>query len=240
MGALLSWSDKTGIARSLFFDVCTEEQTESESSATEQPVEEGADISDHVRRSPKRVSLEVFVSQTPIYSLNDSGGRQGGVRLEVPKYSPPLAPTPGALFGAIGGAVRGLLGGGAPDYEAQVLQWDQEHDFVAETLDVLEKLRDDYRLVSVVTTSRVFENMHLEIVQTIGNAGTGTGRTLRLSFKELRKVQVRLVNAPVPTETRGHVMKNKGMQGAKLVTGQEAELLRSAAKGFLDRARGRR
>lgn len=237
MAAFLSWSTKSGASKSLFFDVCTEEHQELSSAATENPVEEGADVADHVRKELNRVTLEVFVSQTPIFDMNDKGGKVDSVPIKPPKFTPPLQPTPGSVFGAAGDAVRNLLGGAPPEYSAQVLQWSSSFDAVADTLTVLEKVRDDVELVSVVTPSRVRENMYLERIEVIGNAGTGTGRTLRLSFRELRKVQVRIVNAPIPTETRGQLMKPKGTQGAKEVSPDAAKRLRSALDWTISRFR---
>lgn len=235
MGAYLTWTTKDGQSKSLFFDVTTEESQDLTSTPTEYPVEDGANVADHVKDELDKVTLEVFVSQTPIYDMNNRGGRVEPVKITPPKFKAPLAPTPGAVYAAVGGllkdAIGALLGKSAPQYAAQVLKFPSTFDAVADTLTVLEKIRDEKQLVTVVLPSKDFENMCLVHVGVRGNAGTGTGRSFTLEFHEMRKVKVSIVNAPVPTQPRANVQKPKGNQGPKDVN---AIATKSVAKSAFD------
>lgn len=226
MAVFLSWSPKVGPPKTLFFDVCKEEDAEFSSVVTDHPVESGANVADHVRRQLMRVSLDVFVSNSPIYDWNFRGGQLRSLNLaEGAKqsatgslyYKAPLEPTPGAVFGAVGKAVKGaigsLMGGDKGEPKANVFQWNSEFDAVADTIEVLERLRKDVQLVSIVTPHREHESMFLETFRVNRNAGTGDGASFRLSFREIRMVEAKILNAPIPTEIRGHTAKSKGNKG---------------------------
>ncbi len=234
-GAFLWWTTKAGQDKTLYFDVCTEESQELVSTATEHPVEEDANVADHVKKELDHVTLEVFVSNEPIYDINSRGGKVAKIPIKVAHYRAPLAPTPGAIFSAGGNALKdgiGALLGKKEEYAMQVLQWDTAFDAVSDTLEELEKLRDEVQLVNVVIPSKVYSNMHLAHIAVKGDAGTGTGRTFQLDFVELRKVKVRIVNAPKPTEVRGEVKKSKGAQGSG--KGAVAGPKKSVAKASVD------
>lgn len=232
MGAFLTWTPGAGPQQSLFFDVVTEETQTLTSTATEHPVEDGANIADHVKRELDQVTLEVFVSNQPIYDLNKRGGKVARIDLKVPTFKAPFAPTPGAVFSAVGDAIGGLLAGNVATPSPNVLQWDSEFDAVGETQALLEKLRKEVQLVDVVTSVRLYENMFLEKIEVSRNAGTGDGAKISLSFKEIRKVAVSIVNAPIPTEARGATPKPKGSQSPKDAKAQGPK--KSIAKALLD------
>jgi hypothetical protein len=54
------------IGDDVLIDVCTEETHELANTVTDHPVEDGANISDHVRPQPDRLTLNCFVSNTPL------------------------------------------------------------------------------------------------------------------------------------------------------------------------------
>lgn len=233
MGAFILWKPKAGPSKSLFFDACTSEGQSFTSTATEHPVETGANVSDHVRKELDRVTIEVFVSNAPIYDWNDRGGKLSKVKLKVEKYKAPFAPTPGAVFAAVGGAVKGamaaLLGGGDEEYAAQVLKWDASFDAVADTLQALEKIKNEVQLVDVVLPSRLHENMMLESIEVERNPGHGDAASFKLGFKQIRQVEAKLVNAPKSTQKRGEIAKKKGAKGATEVkpAGRGKSILKS-------------
>jgi hypothetical protein len=216
MSAFLGWTTKTGQSKTMFFDVVTEEDQTLVSTATENPVEEGANVSDHIRKELDRVALDCFVSNQPVHDVNSRGGRVEKLPIKLQKYKPPLQATPGSAFGAAGAAIKDAVGsllGGNQEYAAQVLQFPSSFDAVADTLQILEKLQDDRQLVEVVLPSKVYDNMFLEHLNVHRNAGSGGGASFRLEFKKIRKVEVRIVTAPVPTEVRGLVKKVRGAKG---------------------------
>lgn len=54
----------------LYFEVVTSENTDETAEPTDHPVEQGADVTDHVRHSNPTMSLEVVVSNTPVRDVN--------------------------------------------------------------------------------------------------------------------------------------------------------------------------
>jgi len=75
LSAYLSWTDTSQLAAAglpnfaeMHFDAVLSEEHEHASEVTEHTVEQGAAVVDHVRPLARRVTLEVFVSNTPIGS----------------------------------------------------------------------------------------------------------------------------------------------------------------------------
>jgi hypothetical protein len=228
--AFISWTTKTGASQSLYFDIVTDESQDQGSVVTENPVEEGAAIADHVRDQLNVCTLDVFVSSTPVFDVNNRGARLVSVPIPLRKYQPPLAPTPGAVFGAAGSALKGLLSGNT-EYKAQVLSWDFEFDAVADMLRTLEALKSDRQLVDVVLPSRTYESMLLEKFKVSRNAKSGSGATFHLEFKELRTAEVRLVT-PIPSEVRAKPAVKKGVQGPVPASAPDAKRKSVLKAGF--------
>ena len=235
MGAYITWKPKAGPTKDLYFDAVVEEAAEIVSTPTEYPVEEGANVSDHVKDELKRVSLEVFVSNQPVYDWNRRGGTVKKLPIKVKQYKAPLAPTPGAVFSAVGSAVRDAVGsllGKNEETAAQVLQFNEDFDAVAGVLATLEELQASRQLVLIITKAREYEGMFLEKIGPRRNAASGDGATFQLEFRQLRIVESKLVAAPTPTEVRGQIKKSKGAQSPK--NAKAAVEKKSIAKGLID------
>lgn len=202
--AFLSWVNSAGKAETLYFDVVRDIVQEFVSTPTEYAVEEGINVTDHVKREPRKVSLEVYVSNAPIIDLNNRGSGVRPLKLEAKSYVAPFDLTPGALYRAGGNAARSVLGGlgGDQTITSNVLQWDQEFDAVADTLRTLERLRDTGQLVNVFTSTRLHASMLLTHFSQSKNAQTGTGADFKLDFQEIRKVTLKLVPTPAENEPR--------------------------------------
>lgn len=226
MGSYLYWTDKKGSTQILWFDVVTEEAHHLQTEATEHPVEEGADVTDHVRPKVDRVTLSTFVSNTPIIEkteiaayikqtgklLGVQSGAVEGVELDVKLYEPPLTPTPGSVLNALSSAVANLLGG-KKQFKAQVLKFAKEFDNVQEVYDALQSIRKNGILVNVVTSTRTYRDMCLEDISMNRTAETGTGATFHVECKEIRIVSTLKVKAPKPAEAAGFPRKNLGAKG---------------------------
>lgn len=228
--AYLVWKPKAGPRKRLYFDVVTTEQQENILAVTEHAVEKGGNIADHVRKQLDRLSLDVFVSNTPIDDVNGFGGAVSSVPLKVEKYTPPLEPTPGSLNAAVGGAISGLasaLMGKNEQIKATVLQFSKPFDAVAFTNETLRRLQDTSQLVEVWTTSHDFDNLIVESFTQKKDAGTGTGATFAIQFRRLNIVHSKLVTAPAPTEARGMPIKKKGEQPASSVSASQEKILKS-------------
>lgn len=226
MGAYLYWQDKLGVPKILYFDLVTQEQHHLKTEATSFPVEEGVDITDHVRPEVDRVSLQTFVSNTPIIEVIETSGKVKhtgkllGVQvatlqsrtLDVKAYEPPLAPTPGSVLNALTSAIGNLLTG-RKEYKASVLAFTKEFDNIQEVYDTLRKIRTDSQRVSVVTSTRTYANMILEDINMTRSADTGTGATFSVDCKEIRIVSALKVLAPRAAASSGFPRKNNGAKG---------------------------
>ncbi len=84
MGAFLVWTTPNGESKSLLFDVVTEEGQTLSASSTDHPVEDGPDITDHIQKEVDRVSLTVFVTNTPIVDIHGRGGVVAPLKLDPP------------------------------------------------------------------------------------------------------------------------------------------------------------
>lgn len=98
MGAFISWGDRDPF-KSISFDIVTSETPVLSNTITEHPVEEGANVADHIRPNLDTLSMEVFVSNTPLtggvlvdtngvgqYGLGDRGF-VNGIVTDVPTFA---------------------------------------------------------------------------------------------------------------------------------------------------------
>jgi hypothetical protein len=129
-GAYLSWTDASGATQTLIFDLVEKEDWNGPSDITQSPVENGANITDHIRPGLRTVTLQIFLTNSPIESNQwtdmDFGAGDTVVlparqllvqpwdgKIQAPRWennilAKALAMTAG---GAIGSAVGGALGG---------------------------------------------------------------------------------------------------------------------------------
>lgn len=237
MGAYFQWQNKSGLVQYLRFDVVKNELHEISTLITEHPVEEGANITDHARANLDAIKLDVFVTNAPIddedHYSEPHTKKRGAIQsmdLLVFPYEPPLAPTPGAVFGAIGGAINSLLNG-KPQYSATVLQFSTPFNAVSDTYHVLRALRDTAQLITVITPMWDYDNMLIESVDLPRDEKTGDAGRFSISLRQIRLVQTQQVAQPVPTQVRATPKKEKGQKGPR-----EEPKKKSAALALLNGA----
>lgn len=245
VGAFLSWDPD----QFLTFDAILDEQHTFAAKVTDHPVESGADVTDNVRTELARISLVVFVSNQPLDPRSIGGNvikaKQGKVdlvypvvgdlakaqKIDAPDYKRPLAPTPGAVFGAvtdaIGSAIDSLLHD-APNRTASLVtrdaitvrqasavvdQYAEAFDAPSETLAKLVTLQEAATMVSVNTPKWVHDSMIVEHAEMRRDKDVGDGAEIRIQFRQLRLVDTKVTIAPKPTEVRAKPKTNKGAQG---------------------------
>lgn len=236
--AHLSWED-----RSLYFDVVVTETQEERSQITDHPVETGATVTDHVRAMPDRVVLEVFVSNAPISPnglANADGAILGGaatmarqsVDLNVGtfgqglSYSPPFAPTPGAVFQAAGNALNqvakaiGLTKG--PVTRATPYVFPADFNFVRETWSILHDLKKKATVLDVFTSTATYGSMVIEELSAVKDFDAGTGGRMTIGLRSLSFVDTALTVAPVSAIPRGQPPKAKGVQAPETPVEQKS------------------
>lgn len=208
------------------FDVVKEHRHDGELVLTEHPVEDGVDVADHARVQLKHFSCEALISNAPI---TGRPGAQQSIEIDPPKYEAPLAPTPGAVFGAVGGLISSLFGKPAPQ-KASVFVVTKEENYVSTGLEYLQRIQDYAVVIKLVTPENEYENMVLTNFSVVRNAEGGTGALVQLEFKQIRIVESKKVNAPVPTEVRGADAKKKGVKGPVPISAEKKDSLAKVIK----------
>ncbi len=239
MATTITSQDANGATETIRFDAVESERHEFGTDITEHPVETGEDVADHALPQLDRIGLEVFVSNQPTFSAADPSGKRETIEITFPRYEPPLAPTPGALFGAIGDGIRDLLSGGR-EVNVTLLTFDPKLNRPREFYETLKEWRDETRLVRVLTSVREYENMLIESVTPIKDRSTGAGMRFSIELKQIRIVQTAAVSATSPADTRGSNIVDLGSKATSaVVPGSSTEGgLKSLAASALDDIQG--
>src|ERR1019366_3122042 len=219
-------TDPASALGSLLFDAIYSEEHNQSSMVTDHPVEQGTNITDNVRPLPAKVTLEVFVSNTPVNSPH-------AVRTSLPLAPLPQPGQGGFLVGGtsavIGAAAQGILSaigfGKVVNTTALTDQFYGETDFAKQAYDTLLQLQAQAVLLTVYTPKEEYTNMLLESVKMHRNPGVGTGANFTLEFREIVIVSSSIVAAPLPTIPRGNGTAATGtQQEVKPSAGQKVSL----------------
>lgn len=236
MPVYLTTTSAAAVSEIVHFDLDMGHAVDSTSEPSEHPVELGANIVDHVRQSPKEITLRVYVTNTPIVRDGILGrGEVATVEMEFPKYEPPVEPTPGSLFRLAGGALSAIgdaIFGGPPPAALQVLIFNPVFDRVAELEAQLERLQNLGAPLNVITPTKFHENMVITHVSAPREEYGGA--EFEITLRQIRLVTNAIVSAPQPLEPRGAPAVAKGSQSAKPLAGKDATSAKSWAAGILD------
>jgi hypothetical protein len=126
--AQFSWTDSAGNANLFTFDCVVDETWNEPATVTEHPVENGANVADHVRVELRKVTLKVWATNEPIDANNWDEATVGPVSIDVagPSWTPgpgtiivpewdnniTLKSIAGSLVGIAGAVVGNAVGGG--------------------------------------------------------------------------------------------------------------------------------
>lgn len=151
------------------FDAVVDENHTFTNQITDFPVETGANISDHNRPEPEKVSFHAFFSDTPLSTQSATQDvTQDGFTFQT------TAAFAAGAIGAVDGWARA--------------QWDK-----------LKKLRDDGTLVTVVSTLGNYDSMVIESITVPRNAKTYDGLECTIGFKKIRVVTNELTRVVTTT-----------------------------------------
>src|ERR1700722_5899376 len=228
---MLQW-DTTNF---LTFDVCTTRTHEGSSDVTEHPVETGANIADHIRPNLDKITLEVFVSNSPLYGT----GTNLPQTLFAPQFHPSTSLTYLQLAEDAATAVEGgpltavalLATGALPSGPPEVLnvstwQFTSLFDAVKDTLDQLRLFKKNSTLLTVITPEHTYSNMALESYSVSKTQDSGTGGNITMSLKEVLIVATTTTtNVPQAAVIRATPKVNKGAKAPVDVTTQDSSLL---------------
>lgn len=180
-------SDGTVVA--IEFDVSEREGYEAPAEITEHAVEQGAAVTDNVRPGNDTLTLEAFVSNTPIV-------------------------VPGTqMDGASAVTTRsGVVRVGNTNVPVTALQWSQQFDRVRGVDTLLRAWRDAGQLLTVTTSLRTLENYVIERYRLDRDAENGDGLPVVLDLKRVRLVTTQRVPVTAPRHRRGQHQQQRGAQ----------------------------
>jgi hypothetical protein len=236
--AYITWGDPLTAPQSslgqLHFDAVLTEDHERTTEVTEHPVEQGTAIVDHVRPLAHRVRLTVFVSNTPVYS------KEGIQTFDIVDVSAARDLnkdlTPDQFAGGLSGLLdRGLQAVGLQDkfptqLSVNVLEFDQDFDFVKDAFDIMTELRDTATLLQVATPRQLYVNMILKTINMHRDPGTGTSANFELEFQQIRVVDSNIVDAPLPSVPRATPGTDTGKKDTKKADGAKKSVLLEQAE----------
>jgi hypothetical protein len=192
----ITW-EEGGVLQRMIFDAVVRQNHLSAATPTEQPVEEGADISDHVKPELDSLTMEVVVSNEPIFDVGTQmdGAKGGTQQIEIP--NPIDIPGPVSI---------------PSNTTVSVFAFDQEFDRVRTVHGLLLDLLKAGTRLAITTSLHPYEDMVLTQVGAVKQARTGTALMATVSAREIRVVSSETVDVPEPAETRGQSGVNKGQQ----------------------------
>ena len=199
--ASITWTGSDGAEKSLEFDATISDSHSSNAEITEHPIEDGANVSDHIRPGLDRVSLRIVISDNPIATPGDHATGATGTMGTVD------------LVGA----------DGVKSGEARVLTFD---GFLFRAKWVYEELLTLMSMgapVGVITSLRDYESMAIESVNPLRDVESGNALFATVEFKQVRVVTSQVVAAPEPREERGRPGSERGRQNGGEEDGDDAE-----------------
>jgi hypothetical protein len=235
--------------KSVNFDVVTSETHESAMAITQHPVEEGADIVDNARAEPKKLHIEGYVSNKPLFSnmfgnlLNTDDFKllaYQQTQLEIPKKQggAPIF-TPGGLTSAVTGAIGSLINGPPPS-KATVLR-SAGGDFPNRARLVYERLetaRQNAELITAVTVFGSIPNLLIAKNTVPRTTEDGNGAKYQVELQQVRIVKSKTVTAPSPAESRAKKETAEGSKNTKNENEKGKKVLKSALASTMDAGEG--
>jgi hypothetical protein len=176
---------QTDIERLVELEVATAETHTSSAEVSQHPVERGADISDHVRPGQDRLTIEAFVSNTPIRTpATNAGGATGEVRqLDLGQVTR-LDIAQGARF-----PQTAESGERSEQLQASVLQFDQPFDRVRDVYEEIRSIIATKRVVKLETSLRDYEDMILTNLSVPRTVEDGDGISFTFDATHISVVQ---------------------------------------------------
>lgn len=247
---ILYWIDKvSSIVKTVNFDVVSNETHDAAMAITQHPVEDGGDVTDNARPEPRKLSVEGYVSNKPLFSnlfanpLNAAEqikllGFQA-TQLDLPKKQggAPIF-TPGGLTSAVTSAIGSLING-AEASKAFVLR--SGGDFPNRALKVyelLEEAREKRALISAITKFGTIDNMLIAKNTIPRTTEDGNGASFQVELQQIKIVKSETVTAPVPAEARGAVAESKGSKNTSKAGDKGKAQLKSALASTMDAGEG--
>jgi hypothetical protein len=212
-GATLTWKDpRTGEKQFFRFDGITSESYESAMAITSHAVEVGSNVTDHGRLEHKVVTLEGFVSNTPI------PGNPGHEDLYTQKSVPLKIPSTGASARGVGQFVQNAIGEALHPLPTSYTAFTPNGEIpnrIRLALETLLLAQSQRVLVLVAARDWDLDNCLISRISAPRTPEDGSVTAFTVELTQVRIVHSREVNTPLPTELRGEPNQNFGTRTVK-------------------------
>ena len=159
-------------------DATTGEEYLYKSQATKHPVPEGAPVTDHIIDKGRSIKIQGVVTDHPITLIDTAIGNAGGI----------IGGLTGTAAGAFTGAIAASL---ALEYQASGSDKPSVN-----ALEILEAMRDNKLLLTIVSGLRTFSNMAMVSLVAPRSARSANELRFEAQFEELRIVTGETVDIP--------------------------------------------
>jgi hypothetical protein len=196
----------------LILDAADQISHQNRATPTENPIEDGSMVADHVDRAPKSVTFQGVVSEAPIQIEQAVVGNVAG-----------------AVGGIIGKAAGTLAGVGSSLGVAALggLLLNRQGNRVQDAFNALLEIQDKAIPVTLITGLRAYNNMILTEFTPIETADTGRSLSFTATFSEIKIVSSKQIRLPKKVLAAAVAPSAASVinQGTKVATEAPASLL---------------
>lgn len=216
----------------VILDAATEEIHRISSVATENEVERGVDVTDHVRPERRELQITGIISDTPIVSNEEISVISETVDINLPPrlvydqlarfrgVNTPQIVDRVNLFSAAAPQsqrnweIEKVGSRNAPQIRATLLKTEDGIPItrIADSWLNLRVARDNAQLATITTRLETYESMVLIEAQCVRTAADGSWIRVALTFAEIRQVETQTVEDRTPDRPRGRRQVNRGSQ----------------------------
>lgn len=165
-------------------DASISETHERSASVTQNPIEDGTNIADHITLAPVRLTMEALISDSPVSLI------QSGIGTAVSSASQLAQGAIGGIAGTLAGQATGIGLGSLAG-----LLTDTPRD-PADGFRYLEELWENRQPFTVVTALKRYEKMVLTSLSVPRTAQIGKSLRFNATFEEVRVVKSSIVTVP--------------------------------------------
>ena len=207
-----SWINASGAAQSLLLDASPSRTHTTTAQVTEHPVEKGSPVTDYIRPMPRRLTVEGFITNTPIGAPPGGGGGDGvTASLENREY-------------------RRTRFNGKPElFSWSTVTFSEDFDRVADSFAALVSASTKGYLFDITTSLTQYTNMAATNFTVTESAMGADALSFTIEFQELRIVSTQVVAVPVrkkiadvgtkvPASADADAGKKKALQSAASAT----------------------
>lgn len=202
----------------LLLDASLNESHSRSATVTDHEIEDGTNISDHIRLNPDKLIIQGLISDVPLSTIGLIFGTgisalTGGVKELIPGgFGTAAAQAAGLGLGSLAGLITGT-----PRDPSDAFKY-------------LEELFNDRQKFTVVTKLKRYDSMVIENLDVPRNSTVGGGLEFTIAMKKIKIVKSATVLVPAfSTRAAGASSKNKsGKQATKESDSPAASLLAQA------------